>query len=129
MIIKDISHLFNISSSMLQLLNRQNFNLKKYFFNKYQLKENETQLKTWPMLYLSSIKFATDFLKDIFHNLKLYKILYNKSIILLNSINISLGNCFMNEIEPEYPLNVCKVRGSNPGHHKKKKTNFLLKQK
>ena len=97
--------LFNISSSMLQLLNRQNFNLKKYFFNKYQLKENETQLKTWPMLYLSSIKFATDFLKDIFHNLKLYKILYNKSIILLNSINISLGNCFMNEIEPEYPLN------------------------
>ena len=97
--------LFNISSSMLQLLNRQNFNLKKYFFNKYQLKENETQLKTWPMLYLSSIKFATDFLKDIFHNLKIYKILYNKSIILLNSINISLGNCFMNEIEPEYPLN------------------------
>ena len=97
--------LFNISSSMIQLLNRQNFNLKKYFFNKYQLKENETQLKTWPMLYLASIKFASDFLKDIFNNLKLYKILYNKSIILLNSINISLGNCFMNGIEPEYPLN------------------------
>ena len=97
--------LFNISSSMIQLLNRQNFNLKKYFFNKYQLKENETQLKTWPMLYLSSIKFTTDFLKDIINNLKLYKILYNKTIILLNSINISLGNCFMNEIEPEYPLN------------------------
>ena len=97
--------LFNVSSCMIQLLNRQNFNLKKYFFNKYQLKENEDLLKTWPMLYLSSVKFAIDFLKDIINNLKLYKILYNKSIILLNSINISLGNCFLNEIEPEYPLN------------------------
>ena len=97
--------LFNISSSMIQLLNRQNFNLKKYFFNKYQLKENEAQLKSWPMLYLSSIKFCTDFLKDIFTNLKKYQILYNKSIILLNSINISLGNCFINEVQPEYPLN------------------------
>ena len=97
--------LFNISSCMIQLLNRNNFNLKKYFFNKYQLKENENQLKTWPMLYLSSIKFALDFIKDIINNLKLYKILYNKTIILLNSINISLGNCFINEIEPEYPLN------------------------
>ena len=97
--------LFNISSCMIQLLNRQNFNLKKYLFNKYQLKEFETQLKIWPMLYLSSIKFASDFLKDIINNLKMYKILYNKSIILLNSINISLGNCFMNEIYPEYPLN------------------------
>ena len=97
--------LFNISSCMIQLLNRQNFNLKKYLFNKYQLKEFETQLKIWPMLYLSSIKFASDFLKDIINNLKMYKILYNKDIILLNSINISLGNCFMNEIYPEYPLN------------------------
>ena len=97
--------LFNISSSMIQLLNRQNFNLKKYFFNKYQLKENETQLKTWPLLYLSGVKFASDFLKDIMNNLKMYKILYNKSIILLNSINISLGNCFISEIYPEYPLN------------------------
>ena len=97
--------LFNISSSMIQLLNRQNFNLKKYFFNKYQLKEFETQLKTWPMLYLSSIKFASDFLKDIMNNLKMYKILYNKNIILLNSIKISLGNCFISEIYPEYPLN------------------------
>ena len=97
--------LFNISSSMIQLLNRQNFNLKKYFFNKYQLKEFEAQLKTWPMLYLSSIKFASDFLKDIMNNLKMYKILYNKNIILLNSINISLGNCFISEIYPEYPLN------------------------
>ena len=97
--------LFNISSCMIQLLNRQNFNLKKYLFNKYQLKEFETQLKIWPMLYLSSIKFASDFLKDIINNLKMYKILYNKNIILLNSINISLGNCFMNEIYPEYPLN------------------------
>ena len=96
--------LFNISSSMHQLLNRQNFNFKKYCFNKYQLKEYESQLKTWPMLYLSSIKFAYDFLKDINNNLKLYKILYNKSLILLNSINISLGNCFLNEIEPEYSL-------------------------
>ena len=25
--------------------------------------------------------------------------------ILLNSINVSLGNCFLNDIEPEYPLN------------------------
>ena len=57
------------------------------------------------MLYLSSIKFASDFLKDIINNLKMYKILYNKSIILLNSINVSLGNCFLNDIEPEYPLN------------------------
>ena len=97
--------LFNISSSMIQLLNRQNYNLKKYCFDKYQLKENETQLKIWPMLYLSSIKFASDFLKDIINNLKMYKILYNKSIILLNSINVSLGNCFLNDIEPEYPLN------------------------
>ena len=97
--------LFNISSCMIQLLNRQNFNLKKYFFNKYQLKENENLLKAWPMLYLSSIKFASIFLKDIINNLKLYKVLYNKTIILLNSINISLGNCFLNEIEPEYPLN------------------------
>ena len=90
---------------MIQLLNKKNFNLKKYFFNKYQLKENEAQLKSWPMLYLSSIKFCTDFLKDIFTNLKKYQILYNKSIILLNSINISLGNCFINEVQPEYPLN------------------------
>ena len=97
--------LFNISSCMIQLLNRQNFNLKKYFFNKYQLKENENLLKAWPMLYLSSIKFASIFLKDIINNLKLYKVLYNKTIILLNSINVSLGNCFLNEIEPEYPLN------------------------
>ena len=96
---------FNISSSMVQLLSRQNLNLKKYFFNKYQLKENETQLKTWPMLYLSGVKFASDFLKDIINNIKMYKILYNKSIILLNSINISLGNCFLSDIDPEYPLN------------------------
>ena len=97
--------LFQISSSMIQLLNRQNFNIKQYFFNKYQLKENETQLNNWPMLYLNSIKFTTDFLKDIIMNLKKYKILYNKSLLLLNSINISFNNCFINEIYPEYPLN------------------------
>ena len=97
--------LFHISSSMVQLLNRQNFNIKQYFFNKYQLKENEEQLNTWPMLYLNSIKFASDFLKDIIINSKKYKILYNKSIILLNSSNIALGNCFINELDVEYPIN------------------------
>ena len=35
--------IINISSCMIQLLNRQNFNLKKYLFNKYQLKEFQTQ--------------------------------------------------------------------------------------
>jgi hypothetical protein len=97
--------LFHISSCMIQLLNRQNFNIKQYFFNKYQLKENETQLNTWPMNYLYSIKFSINFLKDIIMNLKKYKILYNKSVILLNSSNISLGNCFINELDVEYPLN------------------------
>ena len=97
--------LFHISSSMTQLLNRQNFNIKQYFFNKYQLKENENQLNNWPMLYLNSIKFAADFLKDIIMNLKKYKLLYNKSLLLLNSINISFANCFINNIDPEYPLN------------------------
>ena len=97
--------LFHISSCMIQLLNRQNFNIKQYFFNKYQLKENEAQLNTWPMNYLYSIKFSANFLKDIIMNLKKYKILYNKSVILLNSSNISLGNCFINELDVEYPLN------------------------
>ena len=97
--------LFHISSCMTQLLNRQNFNIKQYFFNKYQLKENESQLNTWPMNYLYSIKFSANFLKDIIMNLKKYKILYNKSVILLNSSNISLGNCFINELDVEYPLN------------------------
>ena len=97
--------LFHISSSMIQLLNRQNFNIKQYFFNKYQLKENENQLNNWPMLYLNSIKFAADFLKDIIMNLKKYKLLYNKGLLLLNSINISFGNCFIKNIDPEYPLN------------------------
>ena len=97
--------LFHISSCMIQLLNRQNFNIKQYFFNKYQLKENEAQLNTWPMNYLYSIKFSVNFLKDIIMNLKKYKILYNKSVILLNSSNISLGNCFINELDVEYPLN------------------------
>ena len=90
---------------MMQLLNRQNFNIKQYFFNKYQLKENEAQLNAWPMNYLYSIKFSINFLKDIIMNLKTYKILYNKSVILLNSSNISLGNCFINELDVEYPLN------------------------
>ena len=31
--------------------------------------------------------------------------IYNKSVILLNSSNISLGNCFINELDVEYPLN------------------------
>ena len=97
--------LFQISSCMIQLLNRQNFNIKQYFFNKYQLKDNEAQLNTWPMLYLNSIKFSIDFLKDIIMNLKKYKLLYNKTSLLLNSINISFQNCFINEISPEYPIN------------------------
>ena len=97
--------LFHISSCMTQLLNRQNFNIKQYFFNKYQLKENEMQLNTWPLLYLNSIKFAGDFLKDIIMNLEKYKLLYNKTLIISNSINISFANCFYNIIEPEYPLN------------------------
>ena len=97
--------LFHISSSMIKLLNRQNFNLKQYFFNKYQLKENENQLNNWPMLYLNSIKFSIDFLKDIIMNIKKYKLLYNKSLLLMNSINISFSNCFINNIDPEYPLN------------------------
>ena len=100
-----IKIIFHISSSMIQLLNRQNFNIKQYFFNKYQLKENENQLNTWPMLYLNSIKFSADFLEDIMLNLKKYKLLYNKSVILMNSLNISFSNCFIGEIEPEYPLN------------------------
>ena len=97
--------LFHISSSMILLLKRQNFNIKQYFFNKYQLKENENQLNNWPMLYLNSIKFTADFLKDIIMNIKKYKLLYNKSLLLLNSINISFCNCFINNIDPEYPLN------------------------
>ena len=97
--------LFHISSSMILLLNRQNFNIKQYFFNKYQLKEYENQLNNWPMLYLNSIKFAGDFLKDIILNIKKYKLLCNKSLLLLNSINISFGNCFLNNIDHEYPLN------------------------
>ena len=97
--------LFHISSGMVHLLNRQNFNIQHYFFNKYQLKENENQLYNWPMLYLNSIKFASDFLRDIILNLKKYKLLYNKSVILTNSGNISFSSCFFNVIEPEYPLN------------------------
>ena len=97
--------LFHISSSMAQLLNRQNFNIKQYFFNKYQLKDNENQLNNWPMLYLNSIKYSIDFLKDISLNIKKYKLLYNKTTIILSSCNVSLGNCFMNELDPVYPLN------------------------
>ena len=51
------------------------------------------------------MNFSIDFLKDIIMNIKKYKILYNKSIILLGSNNISLGNCFMNEVDSIYPLN------------------------
>ena len=97
--------LFNISSCMIQLLNRNNFNIKQYFFIKYQLKENEIQLNNWPILYLNSIKFAGDFLKDIIFNLQKYKLLYNKSLILSSSINISFSKCFYNVVEPDYPLN------------------------
>jgi hypothetical protein len=97
--------LFQISSGMVQLLNRQNFNIKQYFFNKYQLKENENQLNNWPMLYLNAIKYSMDFLKDISMNIKKYKLLYNKTTIILSSCNISLGNCFMNEVDATYPLN------------------------
>ena len=97
--------LFNISSCMIQLLNRNNFNIKQYFFNKYLSNENDIQLSNWPILYLNSIKFAGDFLKDIIFNLQKYKLLYNKSLILSGSINVTFANCFYNIIEPDYPLN------------------------
>ena len=97
--------LFNISSCMIQLLNRNNFNLKQYFFNKYLSNENDIQLSNWPILYLNSIKFAGDFLKDIIFDLQKYKLLYNKSLILSSSINVTFSNCFYNIIEPDYPLN------------------------
>ena len=100
-----VNILFNISSCNIQLSKKTNLNLKTYLYNKYQNKGNESTLNIWPNLYLNGIKWINDFLKDIFSNLDLYKLLYNKTVILLNSINITLSNCFINEVNNECSIN------------------------
>ena len=100
-----VSILFNISSTLKELLSREEYSYRQYIFDIFIENQNNLNLfEEQTQNVLNSFYYAVRFLDNFVKNKKSYQIMHSKSVIFYNNINTGINMGFFNLAYGEFEL-------------------------